>query len=372
MKKHLVLVGGGHAHMLTLKNLHAFTDKGHSVTVIGPSPYHYYSGMGPGMLSHIYSPDDIRFATERVVSKQGGHFILDRVVRIAAGEKTVHLASGRSITYDVLSVNAGSDVPWKMVTGNRNDIFAVKPIESLLAAQKRILALAAKKKITIGIVGGGPSSLEIAGNAWRLARDYAKFHPTIQVFAGSELMSRFPAKIRKLAYRSLRKKKIELIEHDYADKISSGQITLISGKRYAADIIFLAIGIKPSSIFKESNLPTGPDGGLLVNRFLQSTGHPEIFGGGDCIFFQDEPLDKVGVYAVRENPVLYHNLFASLEGGQLQPFDPGSSNYLLIFNLGDGRGIMAKKPFVMDGRLAFIIKDYIDRKFMRKFQAMEK
>ena len=56
----------------------------------------------------------------------------------------------------------------------------------------------------------------------------------------------------------------------------------------------------------------GPDGGLRVNEYLQSVDHPEVFGGGDCIYFEDRPMDKVGVYAVRENPVLYHNLKAAL------------------------------------------------------------
>jgi NADH dehydrogenase FAD-containing subunit len=174
-----------------------------------------------------------------------------------------------------------------------------------------------------------------------------------------------------MAYRSLTNRNIEVITHDYAKEISTGQVTLESGKRYAADVIFLAVGVKPSTIFNESGLPTGPDGGLLVNRFLQSVAHPEIFGGGDCIYFQSQPLDKVGVYAVRENPILYHNLMASLEGAELQEFDPGGS-YLLIFNLGDGKGILGKNSIVFDGRLAFMIKDYIDRKFMREFQAMEK
>jgi hypothetical protein len=41
---------------------------------------------------------------------------------------------------------------------------------------------------------------------------------------------------------------------------------------------------------------------------------------------------------------------------------------MLIFNMGDGRGILRKKNFVYEGRLAFFLKDYIDRKFMRKFQ----
>ena len=243
MKKHLVLVGGGHAHMVSLKNLHVFIARGHMVTVIGPSRYHYYSGMGPGMLSRTYSPDDIRFATEHVVSKQGGEFILDTVVRINARERIVHLKSGNTIRYDVLSFNAGSYVPWNMVTGEPIDIFTVKPIETLLAAQKRILELTEQKSFTVGIVGGGPSSLEIAGNIWRLAKDNGKSQPQIQIFAGSELMSRFPGKIRKIAYRSLANRKIEIIEHDYAREISTGQITLESGKRYAADVVFLAVGV---------------------------------------------------------------------------------------------------------------------------------
>ena len=109
---------------------------------------------------------------------------------------------------------------------------------------------------------------------------------------------------------------------------------------------------------------------MLVNGYLRSTEHSNIFGGGDCIYFKDSPLDKVGVYAVRQNPILYHNLMATLESSELKPFDPGGE-YLLIFNLGDGTGIFYKWGIQFGGRLAFRIKDYIDRKFMRQFQAIE-
>ena len=357
--------------MVTLKNLHSFIEKGHRVTVIGPSKYHYYSGMGPGMLGKTYTPDDIRFATEHVVTRQGGNFVLDKVVKIDPASKTVFLENGEPISYDVLSCNAGSYVSWDQVTGEHTDIFSVKPIETLFMAQARVLELVSRKKITVGIIGGGPSSLEIAGNIWQLARDHGKHMPSINIFAGSRLMSRFPEKIRNMAYKSLRKMGAEIIEQDYSKEVRTGRITLESGAVHEADIIFLAVGVKPSTIFKESGLPIGPDNGLLVNKYLQCTEYPEIFGGGDCIYFQDQPLDKVGVYAVRENPVLYHNLMAALEGDELHPFDPGGS-YLLIFNVGGGKGILGKNSLIFDGRLAFMIKDYIDRKFMKEFHAMER
>jgi NADH dehydrogenase FAD-containing subunit len=59
-----------------------------------------------------------------------------------------------------------------------------------------------------------------------------------------------------------------------------------------------------------------------------------------------------------------------LEYGETAPFDPGG-DYLLIFNMGDGTGVLRKKWLTFDGRLAFKIKDYIDRRFMNKFQIME-
>jgi NADH dehydrogenase FAD-containing subunit len=90
-------------------------------------------------------------------------------------------------------------------------------------------------------------------------------------------------------------------------------------------------------------------------------------GGGDCISLQGHNLAKVGVYAVRENPILYHNLRVALEGGTMKSFIPQKA-FLLIFNMGDGKGIYWKKNWVWDGRSAFLLKDYIDRSFMKKFQ----
>jgi NADH dehydrogenase FAD-containing subunit len=356
--------------MVTLANLHKFVEKGHQVSVIGPSPYHYYSGMGPGMLGKIYTPGEIRFATKHVVEMQGGRFIQGTVTRVDPAEKTIYLESGKTISYDILSFNTGSYVPKIIVTDNGKDIFTVKPIGKLLEAQQRILELTSQPNIIIGIIGGGPAAAEITGNIWRLAKDYGKHMPEIKIFSGEDLLFRFPEKIRKKARRSLTKRSIEILERSFVKKIKTGQIALDSGQTYDVDLIFLAIGVRPSPIFQESGLPTGPDGGLLVNRFLQSIKYPEIYGGGDCIYFNDQPLDKVGVYAVRQNPILYHNIMASLEGTGLQPFNPGGE-YLLIFNMGDGTGILHKKWLTLGGRLAFIIKDYIDLKFMKKYQSFE-
>ena len=183
-------------------------------------------------------------------------------------------------------------------------------------------------------------------------------------------MAHFTENVRNRIIHSLVKRGIEILEQDFVSEIKTGEITMESGQVHHKDLILLAHGIKPYPVFQKSGLPTGPDGELLVNKYLQCTKHPEIFGGGDCIYFAYQPLDKVGVYAVRENQILYHNLMASLDKTNLQDFDPGGE-YLLIFNMGNGTGIMQKKKLVLGGRLAFTIKNYIDRRFMKKFKSTE-
>jgi NADH dehydrogenase FAD-containing subunit len=138
MGKHLILVGGGHAHMVTLANLHKFIEKDHHIRVIGPSPYHYYSGMGAGMLGKIYTPEDIRFATQQAVEKQGGAFVCGKAVRVNPKEKLLFLESGVHFPYDILSFNVGSYVPATLVKDDGKDIYSVKPIEKLIHARARI------------------------------------------------------------------------------------------------------------------------------------------------------------------------------------------------------------------------------------------
>jgi hypothetical protein len=50
--------------------------------------------MGPGMLGKIYTPEDICFATQHVVEKQGGIFVSGTAVRVDPKQKTLFLESG--------------------------------------------------------------------------------------------------------------------------------------------------------------------------------------------------------------------------------------------------------------------------------------
>lgn len=369
MGKDLILIGGGHAHMVTLANIGHFVDKGHRVTVIGPSEHHYYSGMGPGMLGETYTPEQIRFDTRRGVEKNGGRFVKAHVSHIDPDRQMVFTTSGEAFPYDLLSCNAGSRIPDYMIEGNRNRVYTVKPIEGLIEAQQELVRLARNQPyLKIAVIGGGAAGVEMAGNVWSLLSKYRRHDFEVILFSRGKLLHRFPDKVRNAVLRLFLKRGIKVLEHHRVERINQHYIALKPGTQYRADLIFLAVGVKPSPIFTASRLPTGPLGGLAVNGYLQCPAYPRIFGGGDCIYFENHPLNKVGVYAVRQNPVLYHNLMASLTGQPLMEFSPGGA-YLLIFNLGHGFGVLYKQGVMLKGRPAFRIKDWIDRRFMRKFQA---
>lgn len=366
MGKHLVLVGGGHAHMTTMLNLRDYTERGHQVTLIGPSPYHYYSGMGPGLLSGMYRPQDVRFHIKKMVEDRGASFIQDFVTHLDPHKKVLTLKSGKQIDYDVVSCNTGSFVPTDDDTVAGDQIFTVKPIENLIKLCDLIDAGLGTATPRFLIVGGGAAALELTGNLWRRVQQTGT-SAAITICGGRNFLSSMPQKAQRYARRSLLARNIEIIEGVRVSRLDGSLAVLEDDQEVAFDLALLAWGIKPSHLFSASGLPTANDGGLLVNAYLQSIAYPEIFGGGDCISFEKRPLDKVGVYAVRQNPILHHNLMAALEDRSLQAFQP-QDIYLLIYNLGDNTGIFYRGNRVWKGRLIFYLKDYIDRKFIRKFQ----
>jgi NADH dehydrogenase FAD-containing subunit len=366
MGKHLVLVGGGHAHMTVMLNLQRYIQHGHQVTLIGPSAYHYYSGMGPGLLGGTYRPQDVRFHVKKMVEDRGAVFVRDTVSRIDAGKKVLLLKSGGEIAYDVVSCNTGSTVPTEEAIVGGDNIFAVKPIENLIKVQQMIVAGMRSAKARFLIVGGGAAALELSGNLWRLVQQ-TDTSAAITVCGGRNFLAAMPTKAQRYARESLSARNIEIIEGARVNRLEGGLAILEDHSEVAFDLALVAWGIEPSHLFRESGLPTGTDGGLLVNAYLQSVAYPEIFGGGDCICFEKRPLDKVGVYAVRQNPVLHHNLMAALEERSLQAFEP-QDVYLLIYNLGNRTGIFYRGNWVWNGKPVFYLKDYIDRKFMQKFQ----
>jgi NADH dehydrogenase FAD-containing subunit len=368
MGKRLVFIGAGHAHLTAITNLSQYTGDGHTVTVINAGSYHYYSGMGPGLLSGIYTPQEVRFNVKRLTESRGGEFIEDRAITVDPEKQTIQLKNGKTVDYDVLSFNTGSEIATGPMDASYDNIFKVKPVENMFTARCKITEALKKGPVNIAVIGGGAAGVEMVNNAWRIAANMkVESKSKFSIISRGKILHRFPPRVRKLAVKSMNAKGIA-VEEDIPVKGNTNEKFLLKdGREIPFDFAFVATGTKPSDIIKNSGIPVGDDGGLLVNEYLQSVKYPEIFGGGDCISFEPRPLDKVGVYAVRENPILMENLYVALSGDDFQTFNP-QEVYLLILNMGNDTAIFNRKSLTFAGKLAFKIKDRIDRKFMKVFQ----
>ena len=101
---------------------------------------------------------------------------------------------------------------------------------------------------------------------------------------------------------------------------------------------------------------------------LQVPGYDDLFAVGDCASMDAAPwVPKAGVYAVRQGPVLDANLRAYLSGRRPRAYRP-QRDFLSILNLGDGRALAIKGWVAVSGRLAWLLKDRIDRRFMLRYR----
>ena len=364
MKKQLVFVGAGHAHLYCLNNLNKFQSLGVEITVINPYEFHYYSGMGPGLLSGIYSPDECRFFISKIVQENVARFIQDSVIKINPNDKKLFLESGNEIPYDIVSFNVGSIIDLGKINNINSNLIPIKPIRNLFNMREKILNFNNLKKICV--IGGGAAGVEIAANTWKLFESN-KINAEVILISSGLILSRYPEKAREYALDSLKNRKIKVLEHSIVTKISENKISLDDGNILESDIVFLATGIQPTDIFQNSGLALATDASFIVNSYLQSLKYDNIFGGGDCISLENEKLEKIGVYAVRQNKILFNNIFNYIDKGELKEFKP-QSKYLLILNMGDGLGIAWKGNKVVQGKLLFRLKNFIDKRFMKRFQ----
>ena len=365
----IVLVGGGHTHAEVVRRASRLTAAGHTVTLVTPAATHPYSGMGPGMLGGTYSLADILLPVATLVGRAGGTFIQATAVSLDPNARLLTLSSGRTIAYDVLSLNIGSD-PVEAAPIRERHVFTVKPIRELARARAAIEAACARDgRCRIAVIGGGPAGVEVAANcAFLVRRLHAR--AAVDLYHASDLLARLD-----------RTRNAWVLRYLECHGVSVHPGSRVSPADLDADVVFSATGTRPPGVLASFGLPLAPDGALVVDEFLRSPSSERVFAAGDCAWFSPQPLDRVGVYPVRMQPVLFANLAAiadavdrSLHGDPVQPDCieltrfTATGPYLAGLNLGFGRGLLYRQLFDLRGRPAFAMKDLIDRRFVRRYQ----
>jgi NADH dehydrogenase FAD-containing subunit len=366
MNKRVVLVGAGHAHLHILKQARALTGLGATVAIVAEDDF-WYSGMATGVLGGSISPDADRVDIAALTSGTGATLHRGSMVALDRDVREVVLQNGRRLGFDLLSLNLGSLPP--PLPGGADAVIPVKPIRSLVELRHRIeegWLISNADQLRVAVVGGGVTAVEIAANLSALAQ-LNRRTVTIVVFSRSEPLADIPRGAASALLRHLGQSRVDVRWPATVAFVGEEGIRLNDGPSEDFDFVINATGLVPPRLSGELGLAANSDGALVVDRFLRSKDDPAIFAVGDCVAFDGHALPRVGVYAVRQAPVLLANLCASLSGSPLTAFVP-QRRYLSIVGLGTS-ALMMRGSLWFKGPLALWLKRRIDKRFVDSYHA---
>jgi NADH dehydrogenase FAD-containing subunit len=361
--RRVVLLGAGHAHLHVIANVGKLVRRGATVVVVAPDDF-WYSGLATGVLAGQYEPALDVVDVAALLARGGGRFARDAAVSIDPGARLVTLASGETLAYDLLSVDVGSEVALDALPGASRVALPVKPLSNLIHLRRDLEdAWGRGERMRVVVVGAGSSGVEVAAAVQQLG---VRRNGAVEITLLSDtdrLLPGLPRRAGADALDALGRRGVRCITGTRATSIEADRVRTASGDTHAFDRLVLATGLVPPPLLRRSGLPTDEAGALRVDATLRAIGDPRVLGAGDCVAFDGRALPHIGVHAVKQAPVLLHNLFAALDGRPSHRYQP-QRRALLILNLGDGTGLATWGDLTWRGRAAFWLKDRIDRRWL--------
>ena len=375
VKTDIVLIGGGHAHVHVLKSFTMRPEAGVRLTLIARDLETPYSGMVPGLIAGLYRHEQAHIDLVKLCAATGARLIHAEATGLDRINKRVLLTGRAPLGYDLVSIDVGIEPDLSGISGAEHGI-AVKPIGSFL---KKFEAVMEKCRSPEGprrmsVVGGGAGGVElllsmrsrILAEAVKSGRNPEAF--SFALVTDGEILATHNARVGETFRRILREKKIALHEYCKVQTLTTNEI-VCGERRIAADAVFLTTHAVPPALLRESGLKTDAGGFLSVTPMLQSITDPDVFAVGDCAALSS-PREKAGVYAVRAGPPLADNLRRRARGEEAKPWRP-QQRHLALVSTGERYAVASRGAFKAEGAWLWILKDWIDRKWMRMYQEFD-
>ena len=371
----LVLVGGGHSHVVVLRMLAMQPEPGLRITLICTDIDTPYSGMLPGYISGHYRFDEVHIDLGRLASFAGARFIHGRVSGLDRAQQRVLVEGRPSVPYDLLSINTGSTPNVRQVDGAQAHAVPVKPIAQFNQRWLRLLerVRGLHLPLTIAVVGGGAGGVELVLSMQHRLRhelqtqgrspDLLRF---VLLTAGDTILPTHNPSVRARFARVLQKRQIDVHHRAEVSQVLPGCLLTKDGRTFDADETLWVTQASGPEWLQRTGLALDAQGFVQVTETLQTVSDPKIFAAGDVASFGTRPLEKAGVFAVRMGPPLAKNLRLSLRGQPLVAYTPQRS-WLALISTGDRYAVASRGALGFAGAWVWTWKDWIDRRFMRQF-----
>jgi selenide,water dikinase len=366
----LVLVGGGHAHVQVLRRWMMAPLPDVRLSVVLDRPVAVYSGMVPGFVSGEYEAEELEIDVVPLARRAGARVILAAAVDIDPVARRIAFEDRPTLGYDVASLDVGSTVRGLDLPGVREHAFATRPICDFVDRLESRVEVLRAGETRVVVVGAGAAGVELCFTLDARLRSQGIAAQITLLDASHRVLAGLPARVSRRLSRELAHRGISLRGGARVREVRKGRVVL-EDDELSAELVVWATGAAPHASFRTEALPRDASGFVRVRPTLQVVGQDDLFAVGDCAALEWAPwVRKAGVYAVREGPVLDANLRARLRGGRLRSYSP-QRDFLMLLNLGGARALGTKWGVTAAGSRVWRLKDWIDRRFMRRFRVLD-
>lgn len=321
-QRRIVIVGGGFGGLACAKAL-AGADA--HVTLVDRRNHHLFQPLLYQVATAALSPADIAVPIRRVLANaKNVDVVLAEVMGIDTAQQRVRLADGGYLPFDQLVLATGSAYnyfahpEWAESAPAPKSIADARTIRArLLKAFEDAESCAEPNRraafLTIVVVGGGPTGVEMAGTIAELARytlrdDFSRIDPTtarvVLIEAGQRLLATFPEELGTYAARALTRLGVEVRLGEAVEEIDANGV-VVAGERIAAQTVVWGAGIRAARGADWIGGTEDRGGRIPVEANLAVTGQDNIYALGDLALFRQEgqPLPALAQVAQQQG---YH------------------------------------------------------------------
>ncbi|MCC2978043.1 FAD-dependent oxidoreductase [Sphingomonas sp. PL-96] len=344
----LVVVGGGVAGLDIATRLAGQTAGDHplAITLIDREPAYVWKPM----LHTVAAGTSDAGAQETVFAAHAlGHgfrFEFGEAVAIDRERRRVSLAAlkidgeeiaaARSIDYDTLVLAVGSRADDFGTPGVADHCARIDCRSDAIAFNERlrvelVKSVATGRPLTIGIVGGGATGVELAAELIETtatlehygAKDASENLRVVLIEAGPRLLGAFPEKVADEARHKLEQLGVMVQTGNRVTGVEAEGFVMAEGEPIAAQLMVWAAGVTAPPLLDTLDLERSRNGQLVVGATLSAPGDSRIYALGDCanprLPNRDAPVPTTAQAASQQADYLCRHLPALIADGAAPP-----------------------------------------------------
>jgi NADH dehydrogenase len=335
---HVVIVGAGFAGLYAARALRRAPAR---VTIVDRRNHHLFLPLLYQVATAGLNPSDIAAPIRRVLRRQPNTQVrLGEVRRVLPDERAIELADGTRLAFDILLLAAGSTVSYFGHDAWSRHAPPLLSIEDALEIRERLLLAYEKAEweldprrraalMTIVVVGGGPTGVELAGAVAEMTRrtmwgDFRSIDPrgsrVVLLEAGPRVLEAFPPDLSAKGQKSLRRLGVEVRTSTMVTGVDAGGVQA-GDERIEAGTVMWAAGVAASPLAQSLGAPLHR-GRVLVEPDLTVPGHPHIYVAGDLAAVRagQRFVPWLAPAAIQQGRHAAGNIVRHLRGRQRLPF----------------------------------------------------